>query len=99
MAESETLPEQDEIPDLALGALFPAATREQWDDAVLKVLNRGRPEGRELGLDAAMDRLRTTTVDGLQIEPLYVPDGRPLGYPGVMPFDRGTTLRTGAMEA
>ncbi|MDO5501119.1 MAG: methylmalonyl-CoA mutase family protein, partial [Propionibacteriaceae bacterium] len=61
--------------------------------------NRGRPQGRELDLDAAMGRLRTTTVEGIQIEPLYLPDGRPLGYPGVMPFDRGTTLRTGDMEA
>ena len=99
MTESETLPEQDEVHDLTLGALFPAASREQWEEAVLKVLNRGRPEGRELSLDAAMDRLRTTTVDGLEIEPLYVPDGRPLGYPGVMPFDRGATLRTGDMES
>ncbi|MFX0539094.1 methylmalonyl-CoA mutase family protein [Ornithinimicrobium sp. Y1847] len=99
-AEAENIPDEVAAPDhLALASVFPAATHEQWESAVLKVLNRGRPGGRELDIDAALARLRTTTVDGLQIEPLHVPDGRPLGYPGVMPFDRGATLRTGEMDA
>ena len=83
---------------LQLAGDFAAPSREQWEKEVLKVLNRRRPEGKELSIDQAMARLRTTTVDGLTIEPLYSLDGEPspLGFPGVMPFTRGTTVRPGA---
>lgn len=82
---------------LQLAGDFAAPTKEQWEKEVLKVLNRRRPEGKELTIDQALARLRTTTVDGLTIEPLYTLDGdpQPLGYPGLMPFTRGTTVRSG----
>jgi methylmalonyl-CoA mutase len=75
---------------------FATPTREQWDNEVLKVLNRRRPPGTELTIDKAMARLRTTTVDGLVIEPLYTEtDGPALGVPGSSPFTRGTTVKHG----
>ncbi len=82
---------------LLLAGDFATPTREQWEAEVLKVLNRGRPEGKEIPLDKAMARLRTTTVDGLTIEPLYTRSDRPLGHPGVMPFTRGTMVKTSPM--
>ncbi len=82
---------------LSLAGDFAQPTREQWEIEVLKVLNRRRPPGKELTLDQAMARLRTTTVDGLSIDPLYVDTDQPLGYPGVMPFTRGTKVKSGAM--
>lgn len=83
---------------LQLAGDFAAPTREQWEKEVLKVLNRRRPEGKELTIEQAMARLRFTTADGLSIEPLYTIDGdpEPLGYPGIMPFTRGTTVRAGS---
>ena len=82
---------------LLLAGDFAAPTREDWDAEVLKVLNRKRPEGKELTTDQAMARLRTTTVDGLTIEPLYTRSDRPLGHPGVVPFTRGTLVKTSPM--
>ncbi len=78
---------------------FPAPSRSDWEAEVLKVLNRRRPEGKELTIDQAMARLRTNTVDGLAIEPLYWRTDDPLGYPGVTPFTRGARIRTGAVQA
>lgn len=84
--------------ELSLAGDFAEPTRQQWDKEVLKVLNRRRPEGHELTIEQAMARLRSTSVDGLTIEPLYTIDGDPaaLGFPGVTPFTRGTTVRSGA---
>lgn len=82
---------------LLLAGDFVEPTREDWDAEVLKVLNRKRPEGKELTIDQAMARLRTTTVDGVTIEPLYTQSERPLGHPGVMPFTRGTMVKTSPM--
>ena len=84
---------------LLLAGDFAVPTREEWEAEVLKVLNRRRPEGKELTIEQALKRLRTSTVDGLTIEPLYTDPTGPLGHPGVMPFTRGTTVRTGAMAA
>jgi methylmalonyl-CoA mutase len=79
---------------------FATPTREQWDNEVLKVLNRRRPPGTELTIDKAMARLRTTTVDGLVIEPLYTEsDGPALGVPGSSPYTRGTTVKHGEVLA
>src|SRR5450759_2401808 len=79
---------------------FATPTREQWDNEVLKVLNRRRPPGTELTIDKAMARLRTTTVDGLVIEPLYAETDAPaLGVPGSGPYTRGTTVRHGEVLA
>lgn len=85
-------------PPLSLAGDFAQPTQEQWETEVLKVLNRRRPPGKELTIDQAMTRLRTTTVDGLTIEPLYVDTDTELGYPGVMPFTRGNKVKSGAMS-
>ena len=39
---------------LRLAGDFPAATDEAWEAEVLKVLNRRRPEGKELSIEQAM---------------------------------------------
>lgn len=82
---------------LTLAGDFATPTREDWEVEVLKVLNRRRPEGKELTIEQAMKRLRTATVDGLTIEPLYTETDVPLGHPGVMPFTRGTMVKTSPM--
>lgn len=81
---------------LQLAGDFAQPTRQDWETEVLKVLNRRRPEGKELTIDQALKRLRTVTVDALTIEPLYTATDSGLGYPGLMPFTRGTTVRSGA---
>ncbi|MFZ0530674.1 MAG: methylmalonyl-CoA mutase small subunit [Propionicimonas sp.] len=80
---------------LLLAGDFATPTREEWEKEVLKVLNRRRPEGKELTIDQALTRLRTRTVDGLTIEPLYTEPVGPLGLPGAMPFTRGAAVRDG----
>lgn len=89
-----------ETQDFNLAADFATPTQEDWEREVLKVLNRRRPEGKHLDIEQAYSRLTSTTVDGLTIKPLYVrEDGvEELGHPGVAPFTRGTTVRTGQME-
>jgi Methylmalonyl-CoA mutase, N-terminal domain/subunit len=79
---------------LLLAGDFATPTAADWEVEVLKVLNRRRPEGTELTVEQAMSRLRTTTADGLRIEPLYTESDIPLGHPGVMPFTRGTMTKT-----
>lgn len=87
--------------ELKLAADFDTPTQEAWEKEVLKVLNRGRPEGKEIGIEQAYKRLTSTTVDGLTIEPLYTKEDavEELGYPGVFPFVRGATIRNGDMSA
>lgn len=65
----------------------------QWQELVAKVVNRGRQPERQVDGPAAVESLRTHTVDGLDIDPLYTPGDEqpPLGRPGVMPFTRGRT--------
>ena len=77
-----TAPDSD---DLVLAAEFPAATRQQWQRLVAKVI------GVDGDVDSPERRLATVTGDGIEIEPLYVGDGgRPAtGYPGQPPFVRG----------
>ena len=87
---------------LTLAGDFDAPSRQDWEAEVLRVLNRRRPEGKELSIEQAMKRLTTTTVDGLVIDPVYVRDeqaDRDLGHPSVTPFTRGSTLRTGTIHA
>ncbi|SHJ66872.1 methylmalonyl-CoA mutase [Tessaracoccus bendigoensis DSM 12906] len=87
--------------DISLAADFNTPSQQDWEKEVLKVLNRKRPEGKELDINQAYKRLTSTTVDGLTIKPLYtIEDGvDELGYPGVAPFVRGTTVRNGDMDA
>jgi methylmalonyl-CoA mutase len=77
----------DVADDLVLAAEFPAATREQWQRLVAKVLGGagGAPEPER--------QLATITADGIEIAPLYVAEAsRPSsGYPGQPPFTRGRT--------
>ncbi len=89
-----------ETQDFNLAADFPTPTREEWEGQVLKVLNRRRPEDKQLDIEQAYRRLTSHTVDGLEIQPLYKKeDGvEELGYPGVAPFTRGATVRTGEKE-
>jgi methylmalonyl-CoA mutase len=79
---------EPESGDLALTAEFPAATRQQWQRLVAKVLGRADDPG-----DAPERALATVTADGIEIAPLYTADeGRPdPGYPGQAPFVRGRT--------
>jgi methylmalonyl-CoA mutase len=71
--------------DLVLAAEFPAATRQQWQRLVAKVI------GVDGDVDSPERKLATVTRDGIEIEPLYVAKaGRPAtGYPGQPPFVRG----------
>ena len=62
---SSTATGQDEP---ALAGEFPPATEERWLELVGKALGRG---GVALSADEAMARLRSTTADGIAIEPLY----------------------------
>lgn len=82
---------------LTLAGGFPPADDQKWEAEVLKVLNRGRPEDKQLTVEQGLKRLTTTTLDGIDIAPLYttsVHDGA-LGYPGAMPFTRGASVRNG----
>lgn len=87
----------DPADSLLLAGDFEVPSDEQWQAEVQKVLNRGRPEGRQLSAEQALARLRTTTVDGLEIEPLYTREDGPdrLGSAGVNPFTRGSTVKDG----
>jgi methylmalonyl-CoA mutase len=79
------------MAELVLAGEFPAVDREQWSAAVAAALDRNG----ELSPDAALARLRTTTYDGITIEPLYtaadVPGDDASGFPGARPFVRGRT--------
>src|SRR5687767_4446846 len=77
--------------DLVLAGEFPSVDHDQWAAAVAKALDR---KG-ELTPDDALARLRTTTYDGITIEPLYTAADAPppdaAGFPGSAPFVRGRT--------
>lgn len=79
------------MANLVLGGEFPVVDREQWAAAVAKALDRGGG----LTPEAAVARLRSTTYDGITIEPLYTADDAPgpdaSGFPGSAPYVRGRT--------
>lgn len=87
--------------ELNLAGDFESPSMDQWQAAVAKVLNRGRPEDKQFTGEQSIARLRTTLVDGIEIEPVYTLDDavEGLGAPGAMPFTRGTTVRNGDMDA
>lgn len=69
-----------------------------------RLLAKNRPAG-EGSPEDAVAKLRTTTYDGIVIEPLYTRDDvaalTPAGYPGFSPFTRGRTAtgtRTGGWD-
>ncbi|MDR1853227.1 MAG: methylmalonyl-CoA mutase small subunit [Propionibacteriaceae bacterium] len=84
---------------LKLAGDFATPTHEQWESEVLKVLNRGRPEGKEITIEQAYKRLTSLTVDGVKIDPLYTEHDGELGYPGIAPYTRGATIKVGEMDA
>ena len=86
---------------LTLAGGFAPATDAAWEAEVLKVLNRGRPEGKELTIEQGLMRLTSTTLDDIDVAPLYTSsdEDAPLGYPGAMPFTRGSVVRTGEAVA
>lgn len=88
-------------PDFVLAGDFARPTEADWRDAVAKVLNRRRPPEKAFSPDEAVVKLQRTSVDGLVIDPLYTRERvtAELGYPGVMPFVRGTSVRGGQMDA
>jgi len=92
--------ESTSAAEISLAADFATPSLADWEKEVLKVLNRKRPEGKELNIEQAYKRLTSHTVDGLVIKPLYtIDDGvKELGFPGVAPFTRGTTVRAGEMD-
>lgn len=96
---SSKRPDHGTASPLVLGGDFSAPSRADWEREVLKVLNRKRPEGKEFSIEQAMQRLRTTTVDGITIEPLYTEGPERLGHPGAAPFTRGSAPRSGSMDA
>jgi methylmalonyl-CoA mutase len=84
-----------ESDELTLAAEFPAATRQQWQRLVARVLGHADDPG-----DSPERELVTVTADGIEITPLYTADdgGADPGYPGQAPFVRGRTAaghRTG----
>src|SRR5215207_11204704 len=77
--------------DLVLAGEFPAPDHDQWAAAVAAALDR---KGG-LAPEEAIARLRTTTYDGITIEPLYTAADAPppdeAGFPGAAPYVRGRT--------
>lgn len=77
--------------DLVLAGEFPTPDRDAWSAAVAKALDRTG----ELTPEQALTKLRTTTYDGITIEPLYTaadaPGADAAGVPGSAPFVRGRT--------
>jgi methylmalonyl-CoA mutase len=73
----------------AMGAEFPAATREQWQQLVADVLAKSGRQG--VGGPEAERALATEVEDGLWVQPLYTAqDTAPeAGWPGFAPFVRG----------
>ncbi len=93
--------ENTSAAEIDLAADFATPTQEDWEREVLKVLNRRRPEGKELTIEQAYKRLTSRTVDGITIKPLYTAEDGvdELGFPGIAPFTRGATVRNGEMDA
>lgn len=94
MTQTDSMPDEAPVEVPPLAGDFPDTSYKEWEVLVAKVVNRGRPEGKQLSPGDAVARLRTVTTDGIQLEPLYsAPDGdgtpTPTGVPGLMPFDRG----------
>lgn len=64
----------DAMPEvLSLAYSFPQVGRREWEEQVVRVLNRRRPADRQLSVEQCLEALRTRTVEGLQIEPVYSP--------------------------
>ena len=84
--------------DLSTAALFPAASREQWQRLVGGVLAKSGKPGLE-GEDAEQ-ALSTLLEDGLRVKPLYTAeDAAPEpGLPGSAPYVRGDRAQGAALD-
>ena len=96
VTQTESVPNEQPIEVPPLASEFPKVSHDQWEVLVAKVMNRGRPEGKQLTPEQSVDRLRVRSLEGVTVEPLYaLPDDAenppPTGAPGVMPFTRGRT--------
>lgn len=96
VTQTESVPNEQPIEVPPLASDFPKVSHDQWEVLVAKVMNRGRPEGKQLSPEQSVDRLRVRSLEGVTVEPLYaLPDDAenppPTGVPGVMPFTRGRT--------
>ena len=74
---------------------FDPASTQEWRELVAAVVNKARPEDRQLTPEQAEETLRSHLVGDLTIDPLYrrPEEPTPLGLPGSMPFTRGTGPR------
>lgn len=100
--EVEAIDPDDVVPEeIAFADGFDVLSRDQWADMAADVLNKRRPPDQRFTGEQAVSRLRTTTISGIAIDALYTADDQPgpLGRPGVMPFVRGSSVRTGAVDA
>ncbi|HVT68193.1 MAG TPA: methylmalonyl-CoA mutase family protein, partial [Trebonia sp.] len=100
--------------EVALGAEFPAATREEWQRLVEGVLAKSGKQGRTGS--AAEEALATEVEDGLRVQPLYTAAdlagdrawladtpfaGNAVpdaGWPGFAPFTRGARAQGHAVD-
>ena len=77
---------------LSLAGDFPPAQREQWVRLVAKLLG-GDGDDPDATAERAFAKLRSTTPDGIVVQPLYtaddVVDPDAIGVPGAPPFVRG----------
>lgn len=94
VTQTDSMPDDTPVETPPLASDFPTTSFEEWGALVAKVMNRGRPEDKQLSPADSVARLRSTTTDGIQLEPLYsAPDGSTepaaTGVPGLMPFTRG----------
>lgn len=82
-----------EPDELELAAGFEPATREQWLAAVDAVVRRSGGIGPDDPLGAGVATLTRTTLEGIEVPPLYTADDVeglvPSGVPGAWPFTRG----------
>lgn len=75
---------------------FDPVSVESWEASAAAVVNKPRPEGKQLGAEEAVASLRTRTLDDYAVEPLYTAataPGLPAAAPGEFPFTRGGALR------
>lgn len=80
------------IAETGLGGEFPEARRDEWVRRAAKALVRNL--GPDADPEQVISRLRSTTYDGIVVEPLYTADGATvdeIGLPGFSPFVRGRT--------
>ncbi len=83
-----TEPADEGVMSLAAG--FPQVGPDAWADMAAKVVNRSRPQDRQVDGEGALEVLTSHLPGGISVDPIYwTGDTGPLGLPGSMPFTRG----------